>query len=338
MLISKGRSIDYLRISLTDRCNLRCVYCMGADGIGNKFDCSNMMSLEDVAQFARVACAEGIRHIRLTGGEPLVRKGIVGLVRELSKIPQLEDLSMTTNGILFTQFGEQLKEAGLARVTFSMDSTNPDTFRALTRGGDLSKVYESINLAIELGLAPVKINALAYQLADDDLLEFMRMVTEEPIHVRFIEYMPIGHLGRELKISPTPPIFDLSMAQVRASIDDLAQKQGLGVLQPTCGMHAPLGHGPASSYRFEHKESAGSFGFIGIHSDEFCSSCNRLRLTADGKLRSCLFSELEIPVMTARGGNTMDSMRASLLQAVASKPRSYKKQQGTARVMSAIGG
>jgi len=335
-LVSKGRVIDYLRISLTDRCDLRCVYCMKVDGIENKLDRKHVISLEEVAEFTRIACAEGIRNVRLTGGEPLVRLGIVDLVKELSQIPQLEDLSMTSNGQLFLKYAEDLKNAGLSRITFSMDSTNSETYKRLTRGGDLAKVYAAIDRAFALDYEPVKINALAYQLTEEDLEEFIRMVKEHPLHVRFIEYMPVGTIamtGDELRSTSTTL---LSSGQIIESLSRLTKEQGLGVLEPLEQEGIPLGHGPAQSYSFD--DAQGSFGFIGIHSQDFCRDCNRLRFTADGKIRSCLFSDLEIPVSASLATGNRDSIRASLLQAVASKPLSYAQQQGTERAMSAIGG
>jgi len=373
-LQSYGRAIDYLRISLTDRCNLRCVYCMGADGIDNMLCRSEILSLEEIAEFARIACTQGIKHIRLTGGEPLVRLGIVDLVKELSAIPQLEDLSMTTNGQLFEKYARDLKDAGLSRVTFSLDSTNADTYKKLTRGGDISKVYAAIDLALELGLSPVKINVLAYQLAEEDLAAFIRMVKESSLHIRFIEYMPLGQVGSqaasqingqlngqasnpvssqmngqasigavsqantESRKCPAPPSCEsiTSTEQVRSEINALCLREGLGELTPLEKGTAPLGHGPASSYTFE--QAAGSFGFIGVHSQNFCNSCNRLRLTADGKIRSCLFSDKEIPVAAALKAADYKRVRASFLRAVAGKPHSYTQQRGTKRAMSAIGG
>jgi len=344
-LVSKGRPIDYLRISLTDRCNLRCVYCMGADGITTKFDRENMLSLEDVVLFSRVAVDEGIRHIRLTGGEPLVRRGIVGLVRELAAIPLLEDLSMTTNGQLFAKYAADLKAAGLSRITFSMDSTNPQTYRELTRGGDLDTLLAAIDRALDLGFAPVKINVLAYALTENDLQTFLNMVTHKPLQLRFIEYMPLGDTGREESIHALAPSYHtdtplVTMDQIRNALSRLADEAGLGVLTPLRPQQAPLGHGPAVPYTLSglRDGAAGSFGFIGVHSQDFCRDCNRLRLTADGAIRSCLFSELEIPVTACLDTKNVDSMRASLLQAVASKPLAYAQQQSTQRTMSAIGG
>ncbi|MCL2437710.1 MAG: GTP 3',8-cyclase MoaA [Coriobacteriia bacterium] len=335
-LASKGRTIDYLRISLTDRCDLRCVYCMGVDGIENKIDRDSVLSLEEIAQFARLACAEGIKHIRLTGGEPLVRLGIVGLVGQLSKIPQLEDLSMTSNGQLFSKYAEDLKIAGLSRITFSLDSTDANTYRKLTRGGSLEKVFAAIDQALSLGFSPVKINVLTYQLTENDLLEFIHLMKEKPIHIRFIEYMPIGHMGREVRKNPTPPKSLLSMDQIYDSINRLSLTKGFGELRSLKNEEVPLGHGPATSYTLDG--SQGSFGLIGVHSQNFCKDCNRLRLTADGKIRSCLFSDLEIPVGAELRANDEGSLRTSLFQAVSSKPLSYAQQQGTKRAMSAIGG
>jgi cyclic pyranopterin phosphate synthase len=170
------------------------------------------------------------------------------------------------------------------------------------------------------------------------------MVQEKSVHVRFIEYMPLGHMGRELRKYPSPPVEKtgslLSMADVKGAIDRLAAQEGLGRLSPLAGGEAPLGHGAARSYAFpcDNVAQRGSFGFIGIHSQKFCARCNRLRLTADGKIRSCLFSDSEISVSEALRTNDQEALREGLLQAVASKPRSYKQQQGTQRAMSAIGG
>ena len=388
ILQSYGRAIDYLRISLTDRCNLRCVYCMGVDGIESKLKRDDLLTLEEIADFARIACEQGVKRIRLTGGEPLVRLGIVDLVKELSKIPQLDDLSMTTNGQLFEKYGQDLKNAGLSRVTFSLDSTNPNTYKELTRGGDLEKVRAAIDLALKLGFQPVKINALAYRLTEEDLLEFVHMVKELPLHIRFIEYMPLGQVssqvssqvsgqasnrskgqmngrlitsylkgqangqlngqlnssqtsrqgGRETRKCPTPPSCKdiINTQELRSQLNSLCLRQGLGELVPLRGKSAPLGFGPASSYAFPH--ATGSFGFIGVHSQSFCKSCNRLRLTAEGKIRSCLFSDEEISVREALRAGSYDKVQAELLRAATSKPHSYKQQQGTKRAMSAIGG
>lgn len=188
-----GRTIDYLRISVTDRCNLRCLYCMPEEGVSWKPH-DALLSLEEIVEFVRVAASEGFKRIRLTGGEPLVRKGIESLVKEIHQIPGIESVAMTTNGILLPKMAPKLKEAGLSRVNISLDTLNAEQFSHITRWGNIEDVFEGIEAALDLGFKPVKINAVVVRSLKQDLLAFARMSIDRPLHVRFIEYMP--EIGR----------------------------------------------------------------------------------------------------------------------------------------------
>jgi len=197
------RHINYLRISITDRCNLRCTYCMPFEGI-SQLSHEDMLSYEEIIRIAKIAVKEGITKIRITGGEPLVRKGVVNLVRWLSHVEGIEDLSMTTNGILLAEFARPLYEAGLKRVNVSMDSLNPELFKKITRGGELSRVWQGIEKASEVGLYPIKINVVAVKgVNEEEILDFVRLTLEHNYQIRFIEFMPVGpengwHQGKHL--------------------------------------------------------------------------------------------------------------------------------------------
>ena len=193
MLDRVNRNIEYLRISITDRCNLRCVYCMPSAGVP-RLSHEAILRYEEIVRIVKVAAEKGIRKVRLTGGEPLVRKGVANLVREIAAIPGIEDLSLTTNGILLGRMARELADAGLKRINVSLDSLDPDRFRELTRGGELKDVLEGIRQAEEAGFDPIKINVVAIKgFNGEEVLEFARLTLLKPYHVRFIEFMPIGH-------------------------------------------------------------------------------------------------------------------------------------------------
>ena len=188
-----NRHINYLRISITDRCNLRCAYCMSPEGVDH-IDHGDVLSYEEIVRIAQIAVSEGITKIRITGGEPLVRKGVVNLIQLLSHIEGITDLSMTTNGVLLADYAQALFDAGLKRVNVSMDSLNPDLFREITRGGDLSLVWKGIEKAADVGLHPIKINVVTIQgFNEGEIADFARLTMEHTYHVRFIEFMPVGN-------------------------------------------------------------------------------------------------------------------------------------------------
>ncbi|MDR3307879.1 MAG: GTP 3',8-cyclase MoaA [Coriobacteriales bacterium] len=329
-----GREIDYLRISVTDRCNLRCLYCMPEEGVAWKPH-DAMLSLEEIERFVRIAAGEGFSRIRFTGGEPLVRLGIVDLVSAVVHTPGVEHVAMTTNGILLPKMADSLRAAGLERVNISMDTLDPAQFTYITRWGRLDDAYAGIDSALSVGFNPVKVNAVVVRSLDQDLLAFARLSMDRPLHVRFIEYMPIGDSsgGEGLGWTAADTIPNEELIEL---INERAAAAGLGGLVPLSKGHEPDGWGPARYYSFEGAQ--GTVGFISALSRHFCSECNRLRLTAEGELRPCLFSDEEYDVREALRANDDDAVRALLREALLSKPDEHHNRVGTARLMSQIGG
>ncbi|BAK45254.1 GTP 3',8-cyclase MoaA [Eggerthella sp. YY7918] len=329
-----GRTIDYLRISLTDRCNFRCIYCMPEEGV-QQLAHDDILRIEEMEQAVRIAAGMGIRSVRLTGGEPLVRKGVVDLVRAISHMPGIENVSMTTNGVLLPKMAAELKNAGLSRVNISLDTLDPEQFRQITRRGELQQTLDGIEAALATGFNPVKINAVTVRSLNQDYLAFAKLSIDRPLHVRFIEYMPVGESagshgcgwGQE-DVVPSEELHELINARARA--------EGMDELVPA-GKHQPLGWGPARY--FEFPGAKGTVGFISPLSRHFCSECNRLRLTADGKLRPCLFSDDEYDLRTALRGDGGDAaVRAVFAEALGAKPDEHHDKVGTDRGMSQIGG
>lgn len=333
MIDHLGRAIDYLRISVTDRCNLRCIYCMPAEGVPWRPH-NEMLRIEEIARIARVAAGEGITKVRLTGGEPLVKRGIVALITDLAATG-ITDISLTTNGILLPRMARELKDAGLTRVNISLDTLDAEQFRTITRLGNIEDVLAGIDCALEYDFNPVKVNAVAVRSLNQDFLAFAKLSLERPLHVRFIEYMPVGEssggTGTGWNANDTIP-----SAELRELINARAAAQGIGALEAVGAEDAPGGSGPAKYYRFPGAQ--GTVGFISAMSDHFCSRCNRLRLTADGKIRPCLFSDLELDVKDAVRNGTDDDIRRVLYEAVGIKPDEHHDEEGTERRMSQIGG
>ena len=329
-----GRSIEYLRISLTDRCNLRCIYCMPADGV-DMMNHDEILRIEEIEAIARVATRIGIRSVRLTGGEPLVRKGVVDLVASLSNMPGIANVSMTTNGVLLPEMAADLKAAGLSRVNISLDTLDPEQFTEITRVGRLESTLKGIDAALETGFDPVKINAVTVRRLNQDYLAFAKLSIDRPLHVRFIEYMPVGDADRSdgsgwdrTDVIPSEELLEI--------INDRAIDEGIPALEPIDGEHKPIGWGPARY--FEFPGALGTVGFISPLSRHFCAECNRLRLTADGKLRPCLFSDREIDVRAALREDGEEAVYACFLEALNLKPDEHHDKVGTERNMSQIGG
>ncbi len=335
-----GRRIDYLRISITDRCNLRCRYCMPADGIQWKPH-DEILSYEEILRFVRVAVGHGISKIRLTGGEPLVRGGVVDFVRDLHAIEGVESVALTTNGTLLPKHAQGLYDAGLRRVNVSLDSLDPEVFAKITRGGDLAQVLAGIDSAFEVGFDPVKLNVVVVRSLEQDLLGFAKLTLEKPLHVRFIEYMPVGEAEegsgchnegvegwtRDDSV-PSDEVLDRIATEGAAA--------GLGQLIGVEKGSAPGGWGPARYYRFEG--APGTIGVISPLSHHFCSECNRLRLTADGRLRPCLFSDHELDVRSAIRSGDEGAIDEVVRKALREKPENHDMRVGTERGMSQIGG
>jgi cyclic pyranopterin phosphate synthase len=328
------RAVGYLRVSVTDRCNLRCVYCMPPEGVPS---CTHdeVLRYEEIETVVRAAAELEIHKVRLTGGEPLVRRGIVALVRRLSAVPGIDDLSMTTNGILLSRYAADLKRAGLRRVNVSLDTLRPERYRQITRRGELADVLAGIEAARRVGLNPVKINAVIIRgLNADEVIDLAYKTVSDGWHVRFIEWMPVG--------MPTAGGMEWESGVVTTDAIRAQIEAALGPLEPAS---TQAGAGPARYYRLAgaHGPSAGgTVGFISPLSEHFCGTCNRLRLTADGKLRPCLFSSHEIDLRAPlRAGAGAEEIKALLTAGIAAKPEGHHLRECESvhdRTMSQIGG
>ncbi|MGO4268996.1 GTP 3',8-cyclase MoaA [Paenibacillus sp. TAF58] len=325
-----GRMHDYLRISVTDRCNLRCVYCMPEEGMEFEPD-EKLLNFEEITEVVRVLAGLGVRKLRLTGGEPLVRKNLEQLIGMLSQIPGIEDIALTTNGIYFASRAEKLREAGLTRVNISLDSLKADRFSLITRGGDIHRVLASIEEAYRVGITPIKLNVVLMKgINDDEIEDFLQMTIDRPIQVRFIEYMPIGHQNEDWKsryLSLTTVLDRCKAKGWHASASD-----------------AVYGNGPSQNFRIDG--ALGSFGLIHPISDHFCETCNRLRITADGNVKPCLYWSDEFNVRKYIGDDS--AMEDLFFRALDIKPQNHEMAQAlmneeqshtpTLRRMSQIGG
>ncbi|MBN1920886.1 MAG: GTP 3',8-cyclase MoaA [Anaerolineae bacterium] len=305
---SYDRPIEYLRISVTDRCNLRCRYCMPEEGIP-LIEHDTVLRYEEIVRIARVAVSMGLIHVRLTGGEPLVRRDIVELVKQLAALPGLEDLSMTTNGMLLEHYADPLAQAGLQRINLSLDTLRPERFHHITRLGNLEQVLRGREAALKAGLRPVKVNTVVVRgMNDDEIVDLARLTLLPDWHVRFIEVMPLG-TGEHWSEDDV-----VTVAEVRARIE-----AELGSLN---AVHGETGIGPARYYQLPG--AIGTLGFISPVSEHFCYACNRLRLTADGKLLPCLMSNRFIDLRTPLRAGASDAELETIFQkAILAKPRGH---------------
>jgi cyclic pyranopterin phosphate synthase len=323
---SYARTIDYLRISVTDRCNLRCRYCMPEEGIPS-ISHDLIMSYEEITFLVKAAASLGFAKVRLTGGEPLVRKGLTDLVKSIRAVEGITDLSLTTNGVLLAEEASRLREAGIARINISLDTLRPDRFLAITRRDLFDRVTAGIDAAIEAGMDPVKINVVVMRgINDDEILDFTLLTRDKPLSVRFIEFMPTtAENGWEPgRVVPTEEV--LSRIRNRYTIKEVTDKRG---------------NGPSTDLRIDG--FAGTIGFISPVSRHFCDRCNRLRVTADGRIRGCLFSDDELYVLPIlRQRRPVGEIADFLKDAIAKKPRAHAINDGRfkncQRAMSAIGG
>ena len=313
------RGISYLRISVTDRCNLRCIYCMPEEGVP-LVQHENILRFEEILAMVQACVELGIDKIRITGGEPLVRSGVAGLVRMISGIIGIRDISMTTNGIRLAEYAGVLKEAGLHRVNISLDTLKADRYRKITRLGELDDVLKGIEFAGRAGFSPVKVNMVPMKgINDDEIIDFARMTRDNGWHVRFIELMP---LNRAAGFVPS--------AEVRTIIESL------GPLEPYAGL---TGNGAARYFRLPG--SAGTIGFISPVTEPFCEECNRLRLSSTGMLFACLFSKEGVDIRTpVRRGANNEEIRSLIMQAIKDKPSQHHFAAGGIenKKMSSIGG
>jgi GTP 3',8-cyclase len=374
LIDSFGRTIDYLRVSVTDRCNFRCVYCMPEEGapIAPK---DQILRFEEIERLLRIAAGLGMKKVRLTGGEPLVRKDIVQLVERVGATPGIEDISLTTNGLLLPKLAHDLASAGLNRVNISLDTLRHDRFQAIARRGNLNDVLKGIDASLSAGLTPVKLNAVAMRgVNDDELADFAAMTLESPFHVRFIELMPINWSTGDDSMRD---MFALSGAPAGQNVRLFAQQEtdsfrrGFQVFQSdqqqgmlnagqmwrmfisaeemrrkiedALGPMLPADvktNGPARTFRLPG--ALGTVGFISQITNDICASCNRLRLTADGFLRPCLMADGEVDLRTPlRAGASDEDIQDLFLLTVKHKPFEHRLEDGMAPVgrnMSQLGG
>ena len=328
MMVDKNnRKINYLRLSITDRCNLRCMYCMPEEGI-DFLPHDNILSYEEMLRMVRLSIYRGIQKVRITGGEPLVRKGFIDFLSRMSKIEGLEEITLTTNGVLLKKYAADIKACGVNRVNISLDSLKPEKFKRITGRDFFKEVWDGIQEVEKLGFAPIKINVVAIRgVNDDEIEDFGRLTLEKPYHIRFIEHMPIGGSNNwnSEKFIPILEIYE--RLQNVGALVSIQRRNNLD--------------GPAQRYKIENAK--GEIGLIGALSNHFCAVCNRLRLTADGHLRSCLFSENEIDVMPLlRNKESDEAILALIEKAITEKPERHNlKNQGhrsCTRQMSSIGG
>lgn len=328
----QGRQIDYLRISLTDRCNLRCIYCMPEHGV-KSIPHESILTLEEVHKAIECASQLGIKHVRFTGGEPTVRKGLLGLIERTAQTPGIESVALTTNAILLPNMATDLKAAGLSRVNISLDTLDAEQYRFITRRGNLGDALKGVEAALSSGLSPVKLNTVVVRSLNQDLLSFARLTIDAPLHVRFIEYMPIGS-GEDCGGCGWGLDDVVPAKEIIETINMQARSIGLGSLQPTTA--TPDGWGPAQYYRLP--DAQGTVGVISAISNHFCASCNRLRLTADGKIKPCLFSDTEYDIRSALRKGDKEEVLSVFEAALSHKPSGHEHRVGTRRMMSQVGG
>lgn len=320
---SYGRKINYLRLSVTDRCNFRCLYCMPEDGV-SKVCHQEILSYEELLLLARTVVPLGIEKIRVTGGEPLVRSGIISFLKELSQIPELRQLVLTTNASLLEGMADQLKEAGVQRLNISLDSLCPENFSRITRGADLSKVLAGIRRAEEAGF-PIKINVVAMRgVNDHEFLDFAALTITKPYSIRFIEYMPTQQ--------------DLAWeSHVISGEDILARIADKYTLQPVVRGEMA---GPSRDYKIPG--ALGTVGVITPVSGHFCQDCNRIRVTSQGMVKNCLFADAEVDLKSYLRAGNIPALEEILRKIVTEKPGKYliagKEQSHQPFSMSKVGG
>ena len=320
---SYGRRIEYLRISVTDRCNFRCLYCMPVAGL-QWLPKSDILSYEEIAQIVRELAPLGLRRLRITGGEPTLRPDLNLLIEMLSSIRGIEDLSLSTNGVRLAELADSLKAAGLDRVNMSADSLRPDRIRSISRRNLAFDPITAATAAENAGLSPIKINVVVMRgINDDEISDFARLTVEHEWHVRFIELMPVGEMR------------DLTWDHVVPGAEVLRRLETIASLEPTPG--PPRGNGPARYFQFNG--ARGTVGLITPMSHTYCDSCNRVRLTADGRLRTCLFGEDEVDLRTPlREGLPLEPFFRSALSTKPKEHHLLQLQNGGLRALSQIGG
>lgn len=315
-----GRRIHYLRISITDRCNFRCTYCMPRTGV-KWIPPRELLTYEEIIRFVEASVSLGVDKVRVTGGEPLVRDGVVSLVSAIASIPGIRDLAMTTNGSLLSKFAHDLKRAGLKRLNISLDTLKPEKFAKLCHRNQFEQVLEGIETADNVGFQPIKINMVVMKgFNESEIGDFARLTLEKPYQIRFIEYMPFNPTQRNLLVATD-------------EMKEILADEGFPVLLPE-----PSGDGPAQIYKLPGAQ--GTIGFISPITRHFCSSCNRIRLTADGSLKPCLLANAEYDIKALlRKGADKEALVAYLQEVIFHKPAyNALDQEHPTRGMSKIGG
>ncbi len=318
MLDKKGRTIDYLRVSLTDRCNLRCVYCMPENGIEKRCH-EDILRFEEVEKVITACATLGIKKVRFTGGEPLLLKGLDKLIEHTASVGSITDISLTTNGMLLYDMAEILKKAGLKRVNISLDTLNSEKFKKITRYGDINKVLKAIEKCLSLGMVPMKINVVLMKgINDDEIGDFINMTIDNPIQVRFIELMPIGEGIK---------YFDECSMKVEEILDRFPKLISVKDDSKVAAVYKLPG-------------AKGSVGLISPVSCKFCSDCNRIRLTSQGTIKPCLHSLEEINIRPYL--NDEQKLIEVIKNAVYNKPEEHhldtENKSDTDRMMFQIGG
>lgn len=319
MLDNYGRRVEYLRVSLTDKCNLRCVYCMPEKDIEHKCF-PKRMSNDEILKIVKASSNLGVKKVRYTGGEPLVVSGIEELIYNTARIPKINDIAITTNGVLLGDMAKELNKAGLKRANISLDTLREDRFRKITRGGDIKKVFKAIEQCLRLGMTPIKINTVVLKgINDDEIRDFISLTKELPIDVRFIELMPIGEGVKYYNTSA------MKTEEILSKIPGLIPVKSKIV-------------GTADLYKL--KNAKGNVGFISPLSCKFCKDCNKIRLTSDGIIKPCLHSEQEVSVREYINNEVL--LTETIKKAILDKPKEHHievdKRSETKRMMFQIGG
>lgn len=324
MIDGNGRKIDYLRISITDRCNLRCVYCMPENGV-EFVSHDEILAYEEIIHLVKVFASVGISKIKLTGGEPLARKGMVRLVEELKKIPGIQQVTLTTNGVLLAESMDALAKAGIDGINLSLDTLNQSVFEKISRCHSFEKVMEGFRAALKHPEIPVKINCVPMGIEGQDVLEMAELARKYPVHVRYIEMMPIG-LGKQFRFCGEDTI-----------LKGLRERYGECV---PC--EESLGNGPGHYYTFPGFK--GKIGFISAISHKFCESCNRVRLTSQGYLKACLQYDIGTDLKKLlREGAADEVLRKAVEKTIMRKPMEHQfaeqpKEHAEEHMMAQIGG
>jgi len=320
-----NRRLNYLRLSITDRCNLRCIYCM-PKGLIPKLPHEEILTYEEILRLVRINVSLGISKVRVTGGEPLVRKGVFDFLKELSTIEGISDISITTNGVYLKDHVHRIYDAGIRRINISLDTLNPLKYLKITGQDKFHRVWGGIQAVKEIGFKPIKLNVVALRAVnDDELIDMAKLSFENPFHIRFIEHMPVGTPGASAEHSLLTP-------EIKAQICSL------GELVP---VKNAINDGPAERYKF--KGAQGEIGFISALSRHFCHTCNRLRITASGQLRTCLLSDDQFDLKgPLRKGCTDTELANMILKTVCRKPSGHhlfcSESAPVSSHMSSIGG